>query len=122
MGFLKERARGARVTRPRRRSLGEPIRGSSLEAKCSAALTGCRAFGYQSGRVDLNHRPPGPEPGALTGLRYAPMRLPRCNLPRVPMPPNWAGVHGWCARLDLLLPKFMPTEHDRQDSRPIGLL
>src|SRR5437899_4860178 len=25
-----------------------------------------------SGRVDLNHRPPGPEPGALTGLRYAP--------------------------------------------------
>jgi hypothetical protein len=26
----------------------------------------------KSGRVDLNHRPPGPEPGALTGLRYAP--------------------------------------------------
>src|SRR2546428_12868058 len=26
----------------------------------------------RSGRVDLNHRPPGPEPGALTGLRYAP--------------------------------------------------
>src|SRR5437870_3201080 len=26
----------------------------------------------ESGRVDLNHRPPGPEPGALTGLRYAP--------------------------------------------------
>ena len=25
-----------------------------------------------SGRVDLNHRPPGPEPGALTGLRHAP--------------------------------------------------
>jgi hypothetical protein len=25
-----------------------------------------------SGRVDLNHRPPGPEPGALTRLRYAP--------------------------------------------------
>src|SRR5689334_20721035 len=32
----------------------------------------------KSGRVDLNHRPPGPEPGALTGLRYAPMdELPR---------------------------------------------
>jgi hypothetical protein len=29
-------------------------------------------MGYESGRVDLNHRPPGPEPGALTGLRYAP--------------------------------------------------
>src|SRR2546422_10553217 len=27
----------------------------------------------ESGRVDLNHRPPGPEPGALTGLRYAPL-------------------------------------------------
>src|SRR5437764_179990 len=26
----------------------------------------------KSGRVDLNHRPPGPEPGALTGLPYAP--------------------------------------------------
>src|SRR5882672_7955527 len=25
-----------------------------------------------SGREDLNLRPPGPEPGALTGLRYAP--------------------------------------------------
>jgi hypothetical protein len=27
-----------------------------------------------SGRVDLNHRPPGPEPGALARLRYAPNR------------------------------------------------
>ena len=26
----------------------------------------------ESGREDLNLRPPGPEPGALTGLRYAP--------------------------------------------------
>ena len=26
----------------------------------------------KSGREDLNLRPPGPEPGALTGLRYAP--------------------------------------------------
>src|SRR5579864_5181127 len=25
-----------------------------------------------SGRMDLNHRPPGPEPGALARLRYAP--------------------------------------------------
>jgi hypothetical protein len=33
---------------------------------------GRRAADHQSGRVDLNHRPPGPEPGALTGLRYAP--------------------------------------------------
>src|SRR5438093_980890 len=28
----------------------------------------------QSGREDLNLRPPGPEPGALTGLRYAPKK------------------------------------------------
>src|SRR6201987_3040795 len=27
---------------------------------------------FWSGRVDLNHRPPGPEPGALARLRYAP--------------------------------------------------
>ena len=36
------------------------------------SLTGYRAFVTQSGREDLNLRPPGPEPGALTGLRYAP--------------------------------------------------
>ena len=29
-----------------------------------------------SGRVDLNHRPPGPEPGALARLRYAPKVIP----------------------------------------------
>src|SRR5215467_13011889 len=28
--------------------------------------------GEWSGRMDLNHRPPGPEPGALARLRYAP--------------------------------------------------
>src|SRR5438105_3807450 len=27
---------------------------------------------FWSGRMDLNHRPPGPEPGALARLRYAP--------------------------------------------------
>src|SRR5271167_1233121 len=31
-----------------------------------------RRVGKWSGRVDLNHRPPGPEPGAITRLRYAP--------------------------------------------------
>src|SRR5213593_4827848 len=35
----------------------------------------------QSGRVDLNHRPPGPEPGALTGLRYAPSAPRRTRTP-----------------------------------------
>src|ERR1700728_2029581 len=34
-----------------------------------------------SGRVDLNHRPPGPEPGALARLRYAPRFLsPDCPI------------------------------------------
>jgi hypothetical protein len=28
-----------------------------------------------SGRVDLNHRPPGPEPGALARLSHAPSYL-----------------------------------------------
>ena len=31
--------------------------------------------GGKSGRADLNRRPHGPEPCALTGLRYAPMKL-----------------------------------------------
>ena len=34
-----------------------------------------------SGRMDLNHRPPGPEPGALARLRYAPTDDPGQNLP-----------------------------------------
>src|SRR6185437_1093822 len=42
-----------------------------------------------SGRVDLNHRPPGPEPGALTGLRHAP-----------PTPILWNKLASWRARRD----------------------
>ena len=34
-----------------------------------------------SGRMDLNHRPPGPEPGALARLRYAPTDAPRPTFP-----------------------------------------
>ena len=30
------------------------------------------SFGLWSGRVDSNHRPPGPEPGALARLSHAP--------------------------------------------------
>jgi hypothetical protein len=33
-----------------------------------------------SGRKDLNLRPPGPEPGALARLRYAPTEPPRPQL------------------------------------------
>ena len=33
-----------------------------------------------SGRMDLNHRPPGPEPGALARLRYAPTDRPRRSI------------------------------------------
>jgi hypothetical protein len=35
-----------------------------------------------SGRVDLNHRPPGPEPGALARLRYAPTVRTRARIER----------------------------------------
>jgi hypothetical protein len=37
-----------------------------------------------SGRMDLNHRPPGPEPGALARLRYAPTDKPISALNFVP--------------------------------------
>src|SRR5512140_3730063 len=40
--------------------------------KVSSTGSSKRLSCYQSGRVDLNHRPPGAEPGALTGLRHAP--------------------------------------------------
>ncbi len=30
---------------------------------------------FVSGREDSNLRPPGPKPGALTGLRYAPKNV-----------------------------------------------
>src|SRR6266705_2395827 len=48
-----------------------------------------------SGRMDLNHRPPGPEPGALARLRYAPTDKLR------PMRPAQAGLsdyHSFAAR------------------------
>ncbi len=32
-----------------------------------------------SGRQDSNLRPPGPKPGAMTGLRYAPNKMPYFN-------------------------------------------
>ena len=46
-------------------------------------LLGCHGFGYkyivyegmESGREDLNLRPPAPEAGALAGLRYAPFLM-----------------------------------------------
>ena len=31
-----------------------------------------KEFSIKSGRQDSNLRPPGPKPGAMTGLRYAP--------------------------------------------------
>ncbi len=34
-----------------------------------------RLQGFLSGRKDSNLRPPGPKPGALAGLRYAPKNL-----------------------------------------------
>src|ERR1017187_9260880 len=41
--------------------------------------------GKWSGRVDSNHRPPGPEPGALARLSHAPKLAtnPRTSIPRL---------------------------------------
>jgi hypothetical protein len=36
-----------------------------------------------SGRVDLNHRPPGPEPGALARLSHAPTRAGNLHFRRI---------------------------------------
>jgi hypothetical protein len=46
----------------------QPPRGDGCTDRISPQMRGLT----WSGRVDLNHRPPGPEPGALTGLRHAP--------------------------------------------------
>ena len=37
-----------------------------------------QALIFVSGRQDSNLRPPGPKPGAMTGLRYAPNLLTFC--------------------------------------------
>jgi hypothetical protein len=46
-----------------------PERPSSASCKILILLRKCRRW---SGRVDSNHRPPGPEPGALARLSHAP--------------------------------------------------
>ena len=40
--------------------------------KILPAINGEDLYYCQSGRQDSNLRPPGPKPGAMTGLRYAP--------------------------------------------------
>ena len=48
-----------------------------------------------SGRMDLNHRPPGPEPGALARLRYAPTdTLRRDSLPKLELQISTAMTRG----------------------------
>ena len=49
---------------------GERDRGN--EKPCGESRRRAMFLLRESGREDLNLRPPGPEPGALTGLRYAP--------------------------------------------------
>ncbi len=57
-----------------RRDKGVPSIGALRKVPCvhRACLSRITEEDKWSGRVELNHRPPGPEPGALTGLRYAP--------------------------------------------------
>ena len=42
----------------------------------------CKLMKDWSGRVDSNHRPPGPEPGALARLSHAPRNFPDCGINR----------------------------------------
>src|SRR6267378_2652599 len=53
--------------------------GPALGAQWTFAFCKLLILKDWSGRMDLNHRPPGPEPGALARLRYAPTatRIPR---------------------------------------------
>src|SRR5260370_13954276 len=44
----------------------------ALGAQCAFPFCKLLILKNWSGRMDLNHRPPGPEPGALARLRYAP--------------------------------------------------
>src|SRR2546426_695008 len=62
---------------------GRKVRSIASSRTTGAAGRRSGRFGCyeQSGRVDLNHRPPGPEPGALTGLRYAPSAPRRTRTP-----------------------------------------
>src|SRR2546422_10026851 len=60
-----EHSTGRQVSLPGGSPLFSPVR--LLRLSLSPVLEP-----FQSGREDLNLRPPGPEPGALTGLRYAP--------------------------------------------------
>ena len=43
-----------------------------LEGRCSIQLSYASVPNYLSGWQDSNLRPPGPKPGAMTGLRYTP--------------------------------------------------
>ncbi len=64
-----------------RNSLSRPTQTCDPRCVClPAPVTSLPAL--QSGREDLNLRPPGPEPGALTGLRYAPKELDAETLSR----------------------------------------
>gem|GEM_PF-5947724 len=68
---------GLRIVRQR------PERAATAQTGDQSAIDNPQSAIEQSGRVDLNHRPPGPEPGALTGLRHAPNapgRIPTSSL------------------------------------------
>ena len=55
---------------------------SALNSAQDTAIVSIRSIRNKwSGRMDLNHRPPGPEPGALARLRYAPTELLGRNRP-----------------------------------------
>src|SRR5437016_445548 len=71
------------ICRGKWRSLGEDIGTTDLLAhnqNVVGTFLRCKLLALKkwSGRMDLNHRPPGPEPGALARLRYAPTDNRNC--------------------------------------------
>src|SRR5215472_2529278 len=82
-GPLRKRREGKGVEKERGRESGRRIHSSYLSCpECTEnparhCCRNCCVNDWESelnwsGRMDLNHRPPGPEPGALARLRYAP--------------------------------------------------
>ena len=51
------------------------IRKQAFNAHKCKTSANAEVFSFLSGRQDSNLRPPGPKPGAITGLRYAPNGL-----------------------------------------------
>src|SRR5260370_2069719 len=84
----------------------------ALGAQCAFPFCKLLILKDWSGRMDLNHRPPGPEPGALARLRYAPTDKLR---PIRPAQAELLDYHSSAARATP--PKFLACSHERTSPR-----